>query len=340
MSFLPRLQRQQIYEQETRTGVLRETWRWYESIYSMLGKAAGVAWEIVSKAGSKLTDIETRPHSDLQTIEGTGTRHITTTENAEITALDGLTAGIVAKTGDAAYSARTITGTAGEIEVANGNGGSDNPTIGLPTTISTTRRFGGVANYTEFEATATGKQEGFMVHAGDARYWTDIDFPIIIRTTGANIPTLTTLNGNITMPQWAVNDFNVCESQELIHAWDEGTTCYWHIHLTTNGIDATNRYVNFEIEYGYNNGNNTSWTFPTVITSGDLLIPASTPDKTMLILSIGNFTPSSAKIGAHVVARLKRIASTGTAPTNNPWVAMLQMHILCNSEGSRTIGTK
>jgi len=177
----------------------------------------------------------------------------------------------------------------------------------------------------------------------DESVWLDIDFPILIRTTGVGIPTLTTVYsgtyGNITMPQWEVNDLNVCESQEFVHMWKEGSPAYWHIHLTTNGLDTTNRYVRFGLSYGYNNGAGTTWTF-TNLDSGDLLIPANTPDKTMLIFSIGNFTPTNAKIGAHSVALLKRIASTGTAPTSNPWVPMLQMHIECDTLGSRQIGTK
>jgi hypothetical protein len=183
-------------------------------------------------------------------------------------------------------------------------------------------------------------KSGEMSFLGTATVWQDIDFPILIRTTGANIPTLTTLNGNITMPQWAVNDFNVCESQEFVHQWKEESACYWHIHLTTNGLDATNRYVRFEVEYGYVTPSGV-WNFPATIDSGDLLIPANTTDKTMFILSLGNFTPAAGtKIGGHVVARLKRIAATGTAPSNNPWVPMLQMHIECDTLGSKEIATK
>jgi hypothetical protein len=193
---------------------------------------------------------------------------------------------------------------------------------------------GSTSNYTKID------ENGFLQLSGDATAWTDIDFPIIIRTTGPGIPSLTTLNGNITMPQWAVNDYNICESQEFVHSWEEGTACYWHIHLTTNGLDATNRYVRFNLEYGYNNGHDTVWTFPAVVDTGDLLIPANTTDKTMLILSLTNFTPVSAKIGGHVVARLARIASAGTAPTGNPWIPMMQLHIKNNSIGSRAIGTK
>lgn len=168
--------------------------------------------------------------------------------------------------------------------------------------------------------------------------WVDIDFPIIIRTTGAGIPSLATINGNITMPQWQVNDFNVCECQEMIHSWKEGSTLYWHLHLTTNGLDATDRYVRFELEYGYADVSG-QWVFPAIVTTPDILIPANTPTKTMMIMNIANFTPAI-KIGAHAVARLKRVASVGAAPTSNPWIPMLQMHIQLDTLGSRNIGSK
>ena len=168
--------------------------------------------------------------------------------------------------------------------------------------------------------------------------WVDIDFPIIIRTAGVGIPTLTTLNGNITMPQWQANDFNVCESQEMIHGWKEGSEVFWHVHLTTNGLDATNRYLRFEVQYGYA-GVDGVWVFPATLTTADILIPANTPSKTMMIMSLGSFTPPI-KIGGHVVARLKRIASVGAAPTANPWIPMLQLHIQVDTVGSRNIGTK
>jgi hypothetical protein len=173
---------------------------------------------------------------------------------------------------------------------------------------------------------------------GTATIWQDIDFPIIIRTTGANIPTRTTLNGNITMPLWQVNDYNVCESQELIHQWKENSTVYWHVHLTTGALDATDRFVRFSVEFGYAAPGG-AWVFPTAIDSGDLKIPASTPAKTMLLMSLGSFTPESA-IGGHVVARLTRIAATGTAPSADPWIPMLQLHVECDSYGSRTISDK
>ena len=188
-------------------------------------------------------------------------------------------------------------------------------------------------NYSEIE------NDGTLKFVGNATTWQDIDFPIIIRTTGTGIPTLVAINGNITMPQWAVNDYNICESQEFVHQWKEGSACSWHVHLTSNGLDATNRYVRFEVEYGWVVPNG-AWTWAATLDSGDLLIPASTTDKTMFILALGSFTPSGGKIGGHVVARLKRIAATGTAPSNNPWVPMLQLHIECDTTGSRAMTTK
>ena len=172
----------------------------------------------------------------------------------------------------------------------------------------------------------------------DAYPWTDVDFPIIIRNVGPNIPTLVAINGNLTMPQWAVNDFNICESQEFVHGWKEGSEVFWHVHLTTNGIDATDRYVRFELEYGYVDVMG-QWVFPAVFTSPDILIPANTPNATMMIVPITSFTPPI-KIGGHVVARLKRVAAVGAAPTNNPWIPMLQMHIQLDTLGSRNIGSK
>jgi len=188
-------------------------------------------------------------------------------------------------------------------------------------------------NYTNFE------DDGTIKFNGNASTWVDIDFPIIIRGTGANIPVIATLQGNLTAPQWQVNDYAVCEGQELIHSWKESTPVYWHIHIYTGGTNTTDRYLKFEIEYTWAN---LDATLPanTVVTSSELLIPANTPALTHLIFTIADFTPTAGKIGAHVKARLKRVASTGTAPTANPFCEMLQLHIEQDTTGSRQISSK
>ena len=84
---------------------------------------------------------------------------------------------------------------------------------------------------------------------GSATVWQDLDVPLIIRTTGPNTPELVTCVGNITIPQWSVNDYLVIEGQELVHGWKEGSTANWHIHLITNGLEGSAKYVAFEVEW-------------------------------------------------------------------------------------------
>lgn len=189
-------------------------------------------------------------------------------------------------------------------------------------------------NTYEFENPGTLKFNGTMTT------WEDISFPIIIRTTGANIPTIETLKGNLTAPQWPVNSYSVCEGQELCHRWKEASTCYWHIHIYTGSSDVTDRYVNFEVEYNWANANSALLADNIVITSTDVLIPANTPQFTHFLIPISTFTPTGGKIVAHVKPRLKRIASVGAAPSANPFCEMLQLHIEMDTVGSRSITTK
>jgi len=188
-------------------------------------------------------------------------------------------------------------------------------------------------NYSGFEA------DGTLVFKGNAKMWRDIDFPIIIRNTGTGVPTLEVLKGNITAPQWAVNDYNVCEAQEMVHEWFEGSEVHWHIHVITNGVNTDNRYIRFEIETFFAN---LGAVLSAVNTwnSGDLLIPANTPDRTHLLFSIKTEDYTGGRIGRHAYTRLRRIASTGTAPTANPFCSMLQMHIEMDTTGSRNISSK
>lgn len=56
--------------------------------------------------------------------------------------------------------------------------------------------------------------------------------------------------------------------------------------------------------------------------------------------NVATITPTGLAIGSQLVARLRRIASTGTAPAANPWVLACQLHIECDTLGSRAIATK
>jgi len=169
--------------------------------------------------------------------------------------------------------------------------------------------------------------------------WQDLDFPIIIRTTWPNIPVVSTMTWNIQAPKWNVNDYIMCEWQELPHIWKEWTTLYFHIHLITWANDWTNRYVAFEIEHSFADVN---WVLssPATISSWDLLIASWTTVLTHKLLSIWTLALASQHIWGHIYCRLKRVASSWTAPSVDPFVSMLQAHIECDTLGSRQIGTK
>jgi hypothetical protein len=148
------------------------------------------------------------------------------------------------------------------------------------------------------------------------------------------------MRGNITAPAWDVDDFAQIEGKEFPHTWKEATALQWHIHLITNGVDTSDRYVKFEIEYCWANPM-TALSSAITITSAELLIPANTTDRTHMLFNIGSaWTPTAGTIGAMCFARLKRVASVGTAPTEIPFVHMAQLHIMNDTMGSRTITAK
>lgn len=196
-------------------------------------------------------------------------------------------------------------------------------------------RVGKGNNYSQIET------DGSISFNGNATYWDDIDFPIVVRTAGVNIPSIATTQGNLTSPQWSVNDYAVCEKSEIPHGAKLGATTYqWHIHIETGGTNVDNRYIAFEIEWTWANKDG-QFVTPATLSSGDLLIPANTPANTHLVFNIGSaFGLTGQTLGAHVKPRLKRVASVGTAPTANPFCEMIQIHYESDQIGSRTITGK
>jgi len=77
--------------------------RWTERLWKKITTAAGIAWSVIDKTGSNLTDIQTRNHNDLQTIQGGAASeyyHLNAADYAMVTST-GLSAG--------AYTAPTVT---------------------------------------------------------------------------------------------------------------------------------------------------------------------------------------------------------------------------------------
>lgn len=171
--------------------------------------------------------------------------------------------------------------------------------------------------------------------------WDDLNFPIIMRSTGSTIAAYTAIDagGLLLYPQWQENDFHVCDANELPHSWAEGTAISWHLHMITNGQEATEKYTKWELTWAIADVGE-ALVEQTTITTADIAIPANTPTKTMLIVTIGSVTLTGFKIGAHIYPRLKRVTATGAAPAANPWVGMLQAHIQMDTIGSSQITSK
>lgn len=60
---------------------------WYKKLYDYLNTAGSVIWSTINFTGSKLTDIGTRLHSNLQSVLGTGQYHVSSTEATLLTNL-------------------------------------------------------------------------------------------------------------------------------------------------------------------------------------------------------------------------------------------------------------
>lgn len=197
--------------------------------------------------------------------------------------------------------------------------------------------FGTPPNYTTFE------EDGTIVMNGDATVYNDVVIPLLPKTTGAGNPTLTNLVGNIQQFTFAVNDSIQCENAEAPHPWKQGSGIEIHVHWANQALEATDRYVKWELEYSFanvkiNSNTNTIFESNTPI-SVEVMIPANTPARTSLYSTLAVFTSgqlAAYKIGCNLILRLKRIAAVGAAPSANPFVFNLGIHYESDTLGSRT----
>lgn len=63
---------------------------WYLKLRNLLNSANSVAWSVVDKSGSNLTDIQTRNHNDLQNVQGGAAGERNHLTDAQVTSLSGI----------------------------------------------------------------------------------------------------------------------------------------------------------------------------------------------------------------------------------------------------------
>jgi hypothetical protein len=184
-------------------------------------------------------------------------------------------------------------------------------------------------NYSYFE------NDGTFVMVGNSIVYNDLPPNPIIRSRqpATNNPTLATLIGNISQYTFAVNDY-ISDNLELMHEYKENSNFSFHIHWVTNGTNTNDRYVKWEIEYTIANTDSVFTSISTIST--EVKIPANTPDRMHFVNNIGNvIVGTGLKIGAIICYNIKRITSSGTSPTSNPFGIQVSCHIQQDTLGSR-----
>ncbi len=196
-------------------------------------------------------------------------------------------------------------------------------------------RFGSTAGDSEFE------DDGTLVFHNAATVWNDIYFPMGSgRIGGANQPSWDPFQGNIEAYAFGINDYIQLPSAEIGHGYLEGSDIEFHIHIITDGSDVGDTEVNYEVEYTI--GSIGAVMAGAIITSGDVIIPGGTLDKTHLRIEIDTIAGAGILSMAALKMRFRRIARVGGGadPGNDPFVFMVGVHIQEDTVGSRTEGNK
>ncbi len=198
--------------------------------------------------------------------------------------------------------------------------------------------FGGAVDYSEFES------DGTYVMNGAATVFNDLVVPLSsAKVPPANAPAWSSFVGNLNAYAYDLNDFQEF-STELAHSYKDAALIEFHVHGAVNGSNVDDRTIKFEIEYtiadippeaGFGD------VFPATTTiNAELTIPASTTDLTAFTVDIGDDTSGSFVQGAIVKGRVRRIASTGTEPTGDPFLTEVGLHIESDTIGTRTATAK
>jgi hypothetical protein len=191
-------------------------------------------------------------------------------------------------------------------------------------------KFGDVesGDYSEFEA------DGTLSAYGEATTYNDVQFSVsTARVPAANAPTWANMTTNLSAYTFAVNDYIDLESNEISHGYKPGGIVTIHIHLVTNGLDATDRTVKYQVAYAMTNKDG---IVSETVASAQYVIPADTPDRTYLYMPITTVNSTGLTFGANIAMQLKRVVEdTGTAPSSDPFVTMVGVHIEMARIGSR-----
>ena len=163
--------------------------------------------------------------------------------------------------------------------------------------------------------------------------------PITATKLGSTAPTLATFLGNTQQYTFdATNDY-VIGTTEVTHEYKEGTDLHAHIHWATNGGEAVDTVVKWQLEYALANmvmtGVGGAFTTGSTL-SQQTTIPANTPDRTHMYTDLGDVPGTGIKIGNYLCWKFSRVVGIGTGPANDPFALGVGFHSESDSIGSST----
>jgi hypothetical protein len=158
------------------------------------------------------------------------------------------------------------------------------------------------------------------------------------KTPASNAPTWSTFTTNLNAYTFDIDDYFDLSTTELLHGWEEGTDIELHIHWATNGSNVDDRKVKWQIFYSW--GDNGEVFSAESNSENESTITGGTTSLTHLYTSIGTISGANYKIGSIIKMRIKRIASTGTEPTADPFGLMVGIHYRINTIGSLNQSSK
>ncbi len=183
-------------------------------------------------------------------------------------------------------------------------------------------------DFTKIEA------DGTVVFNGKAKVWNDIQFSLsTAKVPAVNAPSWDNFGANTNKFTFSVNDLVDLEANEVFHSYWEGSDIHSHVHFYSNGVDGTDRTVKFQLDIGITNP---GAAYSEITVSHQFTIPANTPDKTHFAADIAILDGTAIEQAADITVRFTRIVEdSGTAPTSDPFVSMIGLHIEEDTVGSR-----
>lgn len=163
--------------------------------------------------------------------------------------------------------------------------------------------------------------------------------PLLLSKVSANTPTLEVFKGNIYQYTFDATNDEVFGATEITHQYKEGTSIYPHIHWASNGLEVTNRYVKWQLDYSIGKPHDSGFSNQVTLSTEDV-IPANSFDRSHFITELSPISGTGITIGTYICWRLRRIASTGLAPTNNPFGLAVGFHVEQDTFGSATRSAK